>query len=176
MKKFSYLVILLSLVQVVFPQCLSVSNPIDNTQCTKYSDSNNYCCYLTSPGYNPTDRKCIQIAPQNYVGQNVYQYNNLTYNLNCGSVAPYVKEGGACGNSNPVFAADCWFFSTMDNSCCFYYSNNVTGIPGCQWWAGKQSTNTTKPPTYLMLSCDGQFFLVNKFLLVVYFLIFLAYL
>jgi hypothetical protein len=138
--------------------CNSSINPTSSLDCLKNGDnSTNYCCMLNSPGFNPTSRSCLQLPVSSYYGQNIYNYNNLTWNLNCGNPTVTPVTGGLCGNQNPNFAYDCWQFSNRDSSCCLFYSGNLTGTPGCQWLGTKKTGNTTSPATGYLLNCSASY-------------------
>ena len=154
--------------------CDDSIKPINSNECTRNSDnSTNYCCMVSSPGFNPVSSKCLQIPINSYSGQNIYIMNNLTWNLDCGKPAVTPVKGAACGNPNPVFAYDCWQFSTMESSCCQYLSGNTTGTAACQWLGGKIVGNTTKnTPNGYLLNCSATYLSFNMSL----FILVLAYL
>lgn len=136
--------------------CDSSINPASSLDCLKNGDnSTNYCCMISSPGFNPTSQSCLRLPVSSYYGQKIYNYNNLTWNLNCGNPTVTPVTGGLCGNQNPAFAYDCWQFSNLDSSCCMFYSGNITGTPGCQWLGTKKTGNTTSPATGYLLNCSA---------------------
>lgn len=159
MKSFLYKIsILILILNSITSQCITGGgNPATSYDCLKNSDNTtNYCCMLSSPGYNPTNQMCVQMPVSSYIGQNSYLFGNLTYKLDCGN--PYVTpiKGGPCGNTNPIYSADCWMFSNYDSSCCFYKSGNTTGTPGCQW-LGKKKTGQVLNDDSIELTCTGTF-------------------
>ena len=156
-------------------QCISTT-PNTSSDCTNLSGGNNYCCMISSPGYDPTNRQCIQISKNNFFGQTIYyDTNNLSWNLNCGDNAQaFVAAGGQCGNTKPNFAFDCWSFSTLHNSCCYYLSGNFTGTPGCQWFPSKFSGNTLNSQSKILLECKGNYASVNFALIVLLALVLLV--
>ena len=136
------------------------------------SSSANLCCMISSPGYNATSKMCLELTNSSYVGQNLYSYNNLTWNLDCGSVKVSPIAGGPCGNANPVFGYDCWAFSTMDSSCCLYKPNN-TLVPSCQWLGTKKMGNATLKDYTLL--CSSKILILNSLVLAFIILILFLY-
>lgn len=140
----------------------SVQNP---EQCTFNNDETSYCCVLASPGAMPTTQMCMNMNKNNYIGQTTYIYNNTRFKLNCNATVVPV-EGGPCGNPNPIFASDCWTVSTEQDSCCFYYQNNVTKTgSACIWYDGKYSGNKTSKDGKLQLACNSELLKLNFLLL-----------
>jgi hypothetical protein len=139
-------------------QCVSGNVPKTFEDCGSKSDDQNYCCLISTPGYTPSEQKCVEVSKNNYYGQNRYILDEETWNMNCGNKAdPMVVKGGQCGNSDPIYAVDCWEFSTMRNSCCFYLSGNTTGTPSCQWYDEKHSGNILSKSSRILLSCDSTY-------------------
>jgi hypothetical protein len=156
-------------------QCVTGTTPNTFEDCTKNSNEQIYCCMISTPGYQPAEKKCMEVSKNNFYGQNRVSIEGETWNLNCGEDAePYVVEGGQCGNSDPVFAVDCWAFSTLRNSCCYYLSQNTTGIPACQWYDEKHSGNILSEKNKYLLSCDMSFISVSYSMLILLGIIFLA--
>jgi hypothetical protein len=156
-------------------QCLATSNPNSYEDCVKNSDDQNYCCLVSTPGYQPAEKKCVQLAKNKFYGQNRVTIQGETWNMNCGKDAePYVVEGGQCGNLDPIFGIDCWAFSTMHNSCCLYKSQNTTGTPACQWYFEKHSGNILSRTGSLLLSCDMSFLSISRSILIILGILFLA--
>ncbi len=159
------ILILVFIFNSITSQCVNGGgNPVSSYDCLKNADnSTNYCCMLSSPGYNPTNQMCILLPVSSYVGQDSYLYGNLTYKIDCGS--PYVTpvKAGPCGNTNPLHSADCWMFSNYDSSCCYYKSENTTGTPGCQW-LGKKTTGKVLNDALIELNCSSTF---NKIRLII---------
>ena len=148
-------------------QCVNGGgSPIDVTDCTKNNNESNYCCMLSSPGYNPSTRMCMNIPKNSFVGQNTYNYNNLSWRLNCGNAPVTIIKGAACGNSLPLRPADCWLFSQIDSSCCFYLSNNSTGTPGCEWLGSKKMGQTLNNNN-ILLNCNENFLSGSNLILLV---------
>jgi hypothetical protein len=138
-------------------------SPSTALDCYNQKQGENPCCMISSPGYTPANRMCIEIPSSSYFGQRIYSYNNLTWSLDCGKVEVKVVTGGICGNSYPMLAFDCWSFSTMDSSCCFY-KNNLTNAPACQWLGSKKMGNATLNGNNLL--CSSSFLILNSLILV----------
>ena len=145
-------------------QCNELSNPVNAIDCTVNNDSTNYCCMLSSPGYNPTTKMCTRLPRENFIGQTLYLYNSLTWKLNCGDAPVIWQKGQTCGNPNPQYQAECWDFSNAYSSCCYYLSGNTTGTAGCQWLGNKNMGNTTNEQN-IILSCSGMHNKLSLFLI-----------
>jgi hypothetical protein len=159
---FNIFILSISLKELIM-QCPDLSgNPVNATDCSSKSDDSNFCCMLSSPGYNPSDTKCYKLSKDNYVGQNSIVIGGSSWRMNCDNAKPTVKESAACGNSNPLSASDCWYSSTLDNSCCYY---NVTKT--CQWSVAKKTGIVTKDNN-ITLNCS-QNFLTISYILILYF-------
>jgi hypothetical protein len=151
-----YVSIIVIALGYIHSQCVSETAPKTFEDCLNNSDDQNYCCMISTPGYQPDEQKCVQVSKNNYYGQNRYTLNGETWNMNCGSEAePVFVKGGQCGNSDPIYAVDCWAFSTLHNSCCFYLSANTTGTPACQWYDEKHSGSILSTKSHMILSCNA---------------------
>ncbi len=127
--------LLISLFNFTNGACPTNSKPSKVEDCTAHSTSTNFCCMLSSPGYKPTNTLCKELSLSEYTNQNIYPYEGGFYNIDCGNPEFNPVKGNACGNQNPVKQNDCWYFSTMDSSCCFHQPNNTQA--SCKWLGSK---------------------------------------
>jgi hypothetical protein len=161
---FNFVVFHFFFLDMIFSACPNGGgNPLTAFDCYSKTQGTNPCCMISSPGYSPANRMCVEIPSSSYSGQRIYTYNNLTWSLDCGKVEVKVVAGGVCGNLNPTLGFDCWSFSTKDSSCCFY-KNNLTNAPACQWLGDKKMGNATLNGYNLI--CGSSFLIFNSLILV----------
>jgi hypothetical protein len=103
--------------------------PTKKEDCTKYSDTFNYCCYMTPA--NGTANFCYNVAPTKFqTSMKTWNINGTNYGVDCG-----IQDGAMgtpCGVVNPTIYTDCTRYSTTNNSCC-YYTNATIGVNYCFW-------------------------------------------
>lgn len=164
--KFTKVFLIFALIDACLLCGNETSQPTNVTECTDQSDSSNYCCMLSSPGYDPLQTKCVSMSKQEYTGQYLYVQDNVYWRLNCGDLPITMEAGLNCGNPNPVQPTDCWLTSSDDSSCCYYLSNNLTGTPGCMWLGEKNFGNITQnTPKNILLTCSGHTLIVYFYLI-----------
>ena len=109
--------------------------PTSESDCTSISIQDGYCCYATSPGYFPFEKRCVKISKDEYRKQRevIDEYGGR-WKLKCKEDITYsIKKGSPCGGYYPTNPIDCWLYSTESQSCCFKRTDNVSityyGIP-----------------------------------------------
>lgn len=111
------------------------TSPTSESDCTSHSLSDGYCCYATSPGYFPYEKRCVKITKDEYRKQRevIDEYGGR-WKLKCKDGIDYaIKKGSPCGGYYPTNPIDCWLYSTESKSCCFKRTEDVSvtyyGVP-----------------------------------------------
>ena len=124
----------LSLSPLVSCEGLSVA-PTKESDCTSLSVTDGYCCYATSPGFAPFEKRCVKVLKEEYRNQReIMDEYGGRWKLKCKQGIDYsTKKGSPCGGYYPTNPIDCWAYSTESQSCCFKRTDNVDikyyGVP-----------------------------------------------
>lgn len=134
-------------------KCGANSTPKSIEDCQSGSDDSNYCCFILSPGYDPIIKECVYFEKSKYHGQREYieklQVGGNFYRMDCGDIEVKPKKGELCGNDIITNPADCWAFSTQDNSCCSTFEKDK-----CMWYK-KKAGNITDDESIGLLLCSS---------------------
>lgn len=148
--------------------CPTVNNtinatvPVSSADCNRYSDAQTYCCYITPYSGPSTSPMCYALAVTDYNGAGTFNYNQTSYDINCGlgtkigSVAQNTGTGTSCGPANPLAPGACHLASTITNSCCYY---NYDGASGCYWLGAKYKGATQFGGT--IFKCSASFYSIS---------------
>lgn len=166
-----------SLYGICGPNSLS---PKNSSECVKYSNKTDFCCFLYAKNAIATFSSCISMTVDSY--SSILRVGNMVYSIDCSAIEnfydyfPFEKDYTPCGIQNPVNPRDCSNYNIENNPCClaateptFNYSLN----PLCYYYPRNKLAETRNYSTQnsngvkLYFSCNSLSFRI------VYFLIFL---
>ena len=146
----------------------TTTNPSTPDTCYNQStNAGNLCCYIQGIQNYSTDRMCLSIPSDSYLGESTTRYNGKEYSISCKTTTTPALLS-SCGTSSAGSQSDCATSSSYTNSCCYFSgftsTSNKSATPaGCYWLGTKYSGTVTWAG--LSLNCAGDYITYSTYIL-----------
>lgn len=147
-------------------------NPKNEFECFLYSTNDSLCCYLSLTNeiadlYNNTlkNRFCLSLEKDKYNKLGNINFMNINYRINCGigtqifSSSQASQAGAKCGIFRPQKPSDCFSNKIVDDHCCYYKINNISG---CYLLGDKFSGVYKDDENQIYYECAGHFIRIKE--------------